>query len=240
MLQQPRGGYAGDLPSLRVHARDAMPMTTTTPTPDAARRARPHTAGETMPIPYLNGLPWTTWSREERLFCAVLYEHARRCPGEFAAWLIESTGLNIPSAGDWDLGFEVCLYRDFLWQQPGLTAKGSGLSAKRTFDLCLFGETSIIIIEAKVCGGFETEQLANIGKDVAQIRRLPGMQDLNVLLVALASARYLANARDETLGTFNRRHVSWQQLFEHFPEPLFEQADKMYAGKRGELLGRTA
>lgn len=54
--------------------------------------------------------------------------------------------------GDWDLGYEVCLYRDVLWQKGGLSAVGLELPPKRTFDLCLFGERALVVIEAKVCG----------------------------------------------------------------------------------------
>ena len=48
--------------------------------------------------------PWTSWSREERLFCAVLYVHGRRDPTAFARWLIDAAALAMSPAGDWDLG----------------------------------------------------------------------------------------------------------------------------------------
>jgi hypothetical protein len=182
--------------------------------------------------------PWTSWSREERLFCAVLYEHGRRDPAAFARWLIDAAGLDLSPAGEWDLGYEVCLYRDFLWQKDGLTAAGSVLPYKRTFDLCLFGEAAVVVIEAKVCQRFDPVQNADFERDSERIRSLPGWQDLDVKLVALASARYLANAAKYSpaaLSIFDGQ-VSWQQAAQHFGDPLLEQADAMYKGKPGALL----
>lgn len=40
-----------------------------------------------MPIKYLNNKPWSDWSRDERMFCAVLWEHGRKDSAKFARWL---------------------------------------------------------------------------------------------------------------------------------------------------------
>ena len=125
-----------------------------------------------MPISYLMNKPWTSWSREERLFCAVLYEHGRRDAAAFAHWLIDAAGLDLSPAGEWDLGYEVCLYRDFLWQKDGPSAANSALPFKRTFDLCLFGERAVVVIEAKVCQRFDSAQNADFERDSERIRTL--------------------------------------------------------------------
>ncbi len=188
-----------------------------------------------MPLPYLRIMPWTSWSREERLFCAVLYEHARRAPAEFASWLIDNAGLDISTSGDWELGYEVCLYRDYLWHGRGPTAAKGRFPRKRTFDLCLFGESAIIVIEAKVCEGFGSKQNESFKNDSKHIANLDGMQHLQVRLVALASSRYLNRCSKATREAFDR-WVTWAQVAQKYSDPLLLQADAMYGRKRGELL----
>ncbi len=41
-----------------------------------------------MGISYLKHRSWANWSRDERFFCAVLFEYARKDPGAFARYLI--------------------------------------------------------------------------------------------------------------------------------------------------------
>lgn len=191
-----------------------------------------------MALPYLMNKPWTSWSREERLFCAALWEHGRRDAPAFAQWLIDTAGLDLSPTGEWDLGYEVCLYRDFLWQKDGATARSCTLPYKRTFDLCLFGEATVIVIEAKVCETFKPIQCADFARDAERIRTLEGMADLDVKLIALASTRYFSNQpkhSPEALRVFDGQ-VSWLQAAQRYDEPLLLQADRMYKAKRGALL----
>jgi hypothetical protein len=192
-----------------------------------------------MPISYLRNHPWSHWSREERLFCAVLFQHARRDAEDFAHWLISETALAIPSGGAWDLGFEVCFYRDYLWQLHR-SARTERVSPKRTFDLCLFGEESIIIIESKVSEPFDTGQNRYLGDDKDAIPRLIGLASLQVKTVALASSRYFSNAekygRPETLAVFDGK-LTWLQVAQKYPDPILEQPEVMYKPERGQLLG---
>ena len=191
-----------------------------------------------MALSYLMNKPWTSWSREERLFCAVLYEQGRRDPAAFAAWLIDAAGLDLSPAGEWDLGYEVCFYRDFLWHKNGATARGSALPYKRTFDLCLFGERAVIVIEAKVCLPFDAVQNADFELDAEHIRTIEGMEKLDIKLVALASTRYFTNQpkhSPKALGAFDGQ-VSWLQAAQRYDDPLLLQADRMYKATRGALL----
>ena len=191
-----------------------------------------------MGISYLNNNPWNSWSREERLFCAVLFEYGRRDAHGFARWLIESASLDISTDGDWDLGYEVCLYRDYLWQLGGDSVVDRGLPRKRTFDLCLFGEASLVIIEAKVCQGFKSAQNEDFEADRERISQLDRLKHLQVAVVALASGIYLANAHKyspKALAVFDGQ-VSWLQAAERFNEALFEQAEKLYKGERGQFI----
>lgn len=187
-----------------------------------------------MAIDYLRNRPWSDWTREERFFCAMLYMHTMKDPAAFAARLIKTARLDISAEGDWDLGFEVCFYRDFLWQQ-GKSARKLPLPAKRTFDLCLFGERDIIVIEAKVCEKFGKIQAEEFKKEKERIGRIDGLKHLGIHMVALASSVYFANAarfgRKETLAAFDGHVVTWAAIANWYKDPLLERAEQMYREK---------
>jgi hypothetical protein len=187
-----------------------------------------------MPVSYLSEKPWVDWSREERFFCFELYAMAKLGAGKFAEWLISASGLNGISQSDkWDIGVEVCFYRDFLWHN-GLSAAKEGFSRKRTFDLCLFSERSIIVVEAKVFGRFDMDTCKVFEKDRFFIKKLLKRDDLSVYLVALASSRYFKNAQrygnKDTLAIFDGQ-LSWHDAFLQYKNPLFNQADDLYKAK---------
>jgi len=52
-----------------------------------------------MAIEYLNDHYWSDWSRDERFFCAVLFEHGRQNPADFARWVNDTASLGLPMAG---------------------------------------------------------------------------------------------------------------------------------------------
>ena len=191
-----------------------------------------------MSIPYLKNLPWSLWTRDERFFCSILYSLASSDPAGFAAWLIESTGLPAKKRGKWDLGYEICLYRDYLWQL-GKSARCMRLPQKRTFDLCLFGTRTLIVIEAKVFERFERRQNRSFELDKQQIQSLPGLERVNVYIIALASSKYFANAvkygYPGSLSIFDGR-VSWSQVAQKYPSPLLDQADRIYKMGPGGML----
>lgn len=192
-----------------------------------------------MGISYLCNQPWSAWTREERYFCAVLFFHARRDPASFASWLIDAAGLDIDSGGEWDLGYEVCFYRDYLWQL-GVSAKQRGFPGKRTFDLCLFGERDLVVIEAKVCEAYSGSQNEDFAQEKLRIKALEGLEQVNVQVVALAGTQYFANAvrfgRPGTLAMFDG-HITWLQVAELYSDGLLRQADAMYKPRPNELLG---
>ena len=188
-----------------------------------------------MTISYLYGHPWSEWTRDERYFCSVLYSQAVNNVQEFACWLIESAQLSCSKGGAWDLGFEVCFYRDYLWQL-GESAKGKGFPPKRTFDLCLFGENRLIVVEAKVFEKFSPKQNQEFVLDKKRIRELPKLGHLRTVVVALASSRYFSNAEKygwpETLAGFDGL-VSWAQAAEKYGHPDLQRADSLYKLKSG-------
>lgn len=192
-----------------------------------------------MGINYLMNRPWSSWTRDERFFCSVLHACAFPDPAGFAAWVVKTAGLEIDCHGDWELGYEVCFYRDFLWHMRGPTARQAGLPAKRTFDLCLFGDRDIVIIEAKVCETFSGDQNKEFSQDKAHIKSIPELSDIRVHLVALASAQYFANAakygRSETLEMFDGR-IHWSDAAQKYGNRLLDQASRMYGMAPGEML----
>ena len=161
----------------------------------------------------------------------------RRKPCQAASWVIEKAGLSLPPADEWDIGYEVCFYRDYLWHL-GKSAKKSQFSTKRTFDLCLFSERSVVIVEAKVCENFKPKQNRSFLQDAARIKAVLRSPDLEVRTIALASSRYFANAsrhgRPATLAGFDGR-LSWKQAAERYGDSLFLQAECLYKLHPGEL-----
>jgi hypothetical protein len=191
-----------------------------------------------MSIDYLDDQPWDAWSREERLFCAVLYEYARRDSADFARWLIDTAPVAaVQGEGDWDLGYEVCFYRDYLKRRNACdssikTARGAGYPFKRTFDLCLFGERAIIIIEAKVCQGFEADQNEAFRDDIEYVQRAIGRPGFPVFIVPLATTHYLESPRTSIDSLFTGS-ITWAQTAKYvanrYGDDLrLERADTMY------------
>ncbi|MBK7751607.1 MAG: hypothetical protein IPI41_03060 [Flavobacteriales bacterium] len=98
---------------------------------------------------YLQGHRWLDITRDERFFCAELYQ-ALKEPQNLKALIqrINSAMHSNPRAiqldehGPWEVGFEVAFYRDMVnaLGYEGTHAIGSTqFSRKRTFDLCLYG-----------------------------------------------------------------------------------------------------
>src|SRR4051812_14610995 len=101
-----------------------------------------------MGLSYFGHKTWAEITREERVFCAELYQVIRADPRRFTQFLNRVTDLVLIPEVFWDVGYEVCFYRDVL-DHRGEAKRGSGYSLKRTFDLCLFSEDVIVVIEAK-------------------------------------------------------------------------------------------
>jgi len=191
-----------------------------------------------MTIPYLNGLCWHDLTREERFYCFCLYQNARNDPAHFAKLVTRLSHLNIPDSDSWDLGVEVCFYRDYLWHL-NRPVRGSGFSPKRTFDLCLFNPLSIIVIEAKVDQPFDLEQNEHFANDARKIKELLLDERISVKLVALASSRYYEALKtygsEEALQPFDGR-ISWADMHKEYDDPILKQADDLYSSVERKLV----
>lgn len=187
---------------------------------------------------YLQGKKWSNWTRDERFFCSALYHHVKNDPSQFAGVVNRRANLSLPMSGAWDLGYEVSFYRDYLWQQ-GFKASRYNLSDQRAFDLCLFGEQAIVIIEAKVYEPFSASQNEVFGLDKQRLKELPNLGGIEVRLVALASSKYFENQKrfghTGTLDMFDGR-ITWAELAEEYDEPLLAQADRTYKIKQGQAI----
>ena len=176
-----------------------------------------------MGFKYFGGVRWTDVTRDERFFCQRLYELVNSQPIEdFICFISEHLNLNLPINGEWEIGYEVCFYRD-LWQHRG--RKGKLYSPKRTFDLCLFGEQSIVIIEAKVAGGFDSDQNEVFKKDIAEVHSLTQIN--NIQLVGLCSSQYELD--ESATSTFGNKVIRWDELSKYFDnDQILMRADDIY------------
>ena len=176
-----------------------------------------------MGFEYFDGARWTDITRDERFFCQRLYELVREDPiTDFVKYLSEKLHLDLPLSGEWEIGFEVCFYRD-LWQHRD--RQGKLYSPKRTFDLCLFGESAIVIIEAKSAQGFDSDQNEIFKNDIKQVRHLTDVE--NVQLIGLCSSGCRLDKSSET--TFGKKIIRWKELAERYKnDKILNRADTIY------------
>ena len=182
-----------------------------------------------MGFKYLGGENWINFSREERLFCAHLYWRIRNQERTFIQWLNENTSLYLEEDCEWEVGYEVCFYRDYYFKMRNEPIKGSGYSEKRTFDLCMFSQNKILIIEAKAQQKFKKEQLKDIKDDKKFIKKLLG-DNIEIELIALASSKYYDNLKEygdiSILDEFTQ--ITWKEMDNLFEKDIFGKADKKY------------
>jgi hypothetical protein len=210
---------------------------------------------------------WNDISREERLFCSHLYHAIRSLPDKktFIAKLnsLESpvkgftNNLYLSEKANWEVGFEVCFFRDLLFNHniPIRKLKSNGkkrFSEKRTFDLCLFSDEELVIIEAKAQEKLTSEQCNVIKNDKIKIEELyEVLEELKVensspkhiKLVILASSYYFNSPSFNSKKGIGKKFInskknnsylnaliSWKQISESiFPaDPIFKNADDIY------------
>jgi hypothetical protein len=188
---------------------------------------------------YLKNMSWNDITRDERFFCQELFSAIRGNERKFVEFLCEhSTKLTITSKeGQWDSGYEVCFYRDLKFHF-NLKKNMKWYSPKRTFDLCLFGEKDIIVIEAKAEQGFDNKQIKVFQQDRDRIENAisaitPPVSNPKVHLVALCSSYY--NPKDDTLKDFDCK-ITWKDVAGFIPEKkkVFERADSLYPHKEDD------
>ena len=101
------------------------------------------------------------------------------------------------------------------------------LSRKRTFDLALFSDSQVLIIEAKAHERLDGKELANIRMDRNLIQQCTGVPVVHT--AAIVSSRY--SPRGSTVANFSLTPlIRWKQLAEVYGQlsQIFLRADSIY------------
>ena len=179
-----------------------------------------------------NFLPWSSITREERFFCSHLYHGILGKEKEFVKWLNSKTKLNLNENTGWEISFEVCFYRDYL-KSIGKSVKKYSYSRnklfpqKRTFDLCLFSQDHIVIIEAKVQQNFDEKQIKDLIKDKKMVTELLRRSDHSVKVdgILLCSKEY--SYEDKRFPV-----IYWSNVPDEFSNDILNQADGKFKKKK--------
>jgi len=182
---------------------------------------------------YLNNKKWIDITREERFFCLVAYNVFNANLHDAVKWIngICELGLNESiDKEEWELGFEVALYRDFIHDEGTSFTKEKNRFRKRTFDLCFFSEHFIIIIEAKAHSKFDSKQLDVFKKDKRDIQNrilMKSGSNTKVIFVALISSHYSPN-ENYIRGIFDGKILTWKDMYNNYEELVFMRADEVH------------
>jgi hypothetical protein len=142
------------------------------------------------------------------------------------------TGLSLPLDAAWEPAYEACFYRD-LRHLNGRT--GPLHSPKRTFDLCLFSEQAILIIEAKAQQSFDGEQLTSFAADRDQVGDLTGV---TTYVVGLDSSACPAPLRCDEV--FEGPLLTWRDIASLYgDDATLLRADAVYDPEEGDSWGRN-
>ena len=182
-----------------------------------------------MGFSYLIGLSWKDVTREERYFCQRLFTLlSQGGTSAFLGHLNSKLDNALDVADYWEPAYEVCFYRD-LRHAGG--REGPLISPKRTFDLCLFSEVSIVIIEAKAQQSFaaDRDQLKGMEADRNNVKALTKVPD--VYLVSLGSSK-CTQAPD--VGSVFDARLTWNELALLYNEDdVLLRADGVYENSEG-------
>lgn len=177
-------------------------------------------------LSWLDGKCWWEVSRDERYFCAELYHVIREDSDRLIVYLNDVHEMQLSAASAWEVVYEACFYRD-LWHARG--RQDAPLSPKRTFDLALFSNDEILLIEAKAHQEFDLPQLQSFSKDAAEVTRLTNVA--RVRLAALASSRYALH--QSVRAYFDGPVLTWLELATLYDQnPKLMRADALYESAR--------
>ena len=188
---------------------------------------------------YLGGNRWSDITRDERFFCQRLYTKIENNVGKFINHINDKTKLNLPLDVDWEPSYEVCFYRDLWYYNKKLDKKIKLHSPKRTFDLCLFSENRIIIIEAKAQQAFDKEQMELFKKDFEHIQEIAQNvtnHSIDCIVLGLVSNKYSKYLKENKIDfSFERgifdpsKMLNWEELSELYDnDPVLKRADEVF------------
>lgn len=187
-----------------------------------------------MGLKYLDGKRWADVTREERVFCMHLHNRIVAAGTQkFVQYLRDEVKCSVNPGAGWEIAFEACFYRD-LWQHRG--RQGDLYSPKRTFDLALFSDEKIVVIEAKAQQAFDDEQLGSFCRDRERIRTETGVGD--VLLIGLCSSK--CEPSKMANDCFDHKIIRWADLARHFGNDAnLQRADDIYEPGTFSSFGRN-
>ena len=187
---------------------------------------------------------WYNITRDERFFCSELYYKIKGNEKKFIKFLSKCDNIKIIDNEDlnaeWEISLEVCFYRDFIHEigfdknthirrSISKSNNNKPFPMKRTFDLCLFSEKKIIIIEAKAKESFDNLQLEDFKKDFHMIDELLSLSDKNVSIHLLGLWSSYYNPKKDTKKVFDNNIITWREIYSLFPnEEIFLRADNIY------------
>jgi hypothetical protein len=182
----------------------------------------------TPKISYFGNKIWNAEiSRTEKMFCAELFFLLKK---EYNLLkFIKNFGLK---PGNYDVGYEVAFYRDLKKEFTDKIKNEKGkdyYSSHRAFDLALFSENDIYIIEAKAQDGFNSEQLGYFEKDKKKVKEI--IKEINpkakveVHLWALISNNY--NSKLKGINIFDKI-IRWEKIHELYGDDIFKRANEIY------------
>ncbi len=171
---------------------------------------------------FLKGYKWSEISRDERYYCAHLFQLMNNNQEKTITWIRDNLYGEMNLDKSWEIGYEVCFYRDYFhWFKKDESIKTSIYPEKRTFDLVLFSDDEIIIIEAKAHEIFKQKQVDDIKEDKDLIAKLSDHQ-VNVKCFALASSKYFDNSKKFNKEWLNKdifdNSFTWKQMAKLFDE----------------------
>jgi hypothetical protein len=196
-----------------------------------------------MGFDYFNGKSWIEISREERLFCCHLYNLLKQ-KNNMSAFIeyLNNKGdlLNSdnwepmnPNADEWEVGYEVCFYRDFRKNVLNAGIKETEYYQKRTFDLCLFSGKRIVVIEAKAEKGFNSSQVKTFMDDKKDIPRLikekiPKLEVV-VNIIGLISSKYNYINSPIKFRDYFDKMITWNGIYHDlFKDEIFKSANNAF------------
>ena len=177
-----------------------------------------------MNLNYLQGKSWVQTTREERQFCAALFSVLRKRPSEFVLFLhhetecFQSHQIVLDVETKWEVGFEVALGRDLPNPPEGF------LSLYRKFDLVLFSQSLLVIIEAKAQQRYSTKELNRYQSEKNQLHSQLG---IDVIFVGLCSSTYLARTSLDLTQGFDAI-LTWKQVASRWYDEHFQRAECVY------------
>ena len=183
-------------------------------------------------LSWLGNRKWWEVTREERYFCAELYCSVKENISKFITFLDSEYPRKINTDSVWQIGYEVCFYRDWAKIYPEKSRiiqaePDRSLSKKRTFDLVLFSSPQVILFEAKAQQCFTTKQAEEFESDRELFRYCTGVAEVHT--AAIISSKY--TPRDKTTEYFSLNPlISWEKLACLFDSKfqIFRRADSIY------------